>query len=332
MTAITPTYAHAYQSRCLTGRRFVVSHLKFRLSGTKGRYPNLPNSNRNKRKSNDLQGWAIYTDGKTHISEGETSAGWCAVARSPHSMFGPVITTEAHLAYAGARIHSNITAELSSITEAHSFLGPHCPVTRDNKLLLQIQLMLRFTMQHIYSHAQNLRNEFADHAAALGTFGQVSNQNIRTRWTHPSFHSNSLFVPCRNLGDFQQVLRNVRTAHLPAPKRLVRIILCSFLQRVCLWFVSVTVSVLLLVVGLLCLAQPMQTPLHSECLTLQWRHWTPLPPLPLLARPCSPFRTPMSTLAQSRSHMSMKPFWEESHFRATLRSIYNVTKLIFSIV
>ena len=47
-------------------------------------------------------------------------------------MFGPVVTTEAHLAYAVARIHSNNTAELSSIAEALSFLGPHGPVARDS--------------------------------------------------------------------------------------------------------------------------------------------------------------------------------------------------------
>ena len=47
-------------------------------------------------------------------------------------------------------------------------------------------------MQHIYSHAQNLGNECADHAAALGALGLVSNQNMHTRWTHPSFDSNSL--------------------------------------------------------------------------------------------------------------------------------------------
>ena len=39
-------------------------------------------------------------------------------------MFGPVVTTEAHLAFAGARVHSNNTAETSAIVEALSFLGP----------------------------------------------------------------------------------------------------------------------------------------------------------------------------------------------------------------
>ena len=57
------------------------------------------------------------------------------VPSSPHGrihvMFGPVVTTEAHLAYTGAKIHSNNTAEMSAIIEALSFLGPHGPVARD---------------------------------------------------------------------------------------------------------------------------------------------------------------------------------------------------------
>ena len=44
MTAITPTYAHAYQSLCLAGRLLVVPHQKFRLPAVKARYPNLPGS------------------------------------------------------------------------------------------------------------------------------------------------------------------------------------------------------------------------------------------------------------------------------------------------
>ena len=43
-------------------------------------------------------------------------------------MFGPVITTEAHLAFSGARTHSNNTAEMTAMIEALSFLGPHGPV------------------------------------------------------------------------------------------------------------------------------------------------------------------------------------------------------------
>ena len=38
-------------------------------------------------------------------------------------MFGSVVTTEAHLAFAGARIHSNNTAEMSAIIEALSLMS-----------------------------------------------------------------------------------------------------------------------------------------------------------------------------------------------------------------
>ena len=46
-------------------------------------------------------------------------------------MFGRVATTEAHLAFSGARTHSNNTAEMIAMIEALSFLGPHGPVAQD---------------------------------------------------------------------------------------------------------------------------------------------------------------------------------------------------------
>ena len=55
-------------------------------------------------------------------------------------MFGPVVTTEAHLAFSGARTHSNNTAEMTAMIEALSFLGPHGPVPR--RVLLTIRCML----------------------------------------------------------------------------------------------------------------------------------------------------------------------------------------------
>ena len=66
---------------------------------------------------------------------GETLAGWGVIARSPDgridTMFGPVITTEAHPAFSDARTHSNNTADLTAMIEALSFLGPRGPVARD---------------------------------------------------------------------------------------------------------------------------------------------------------------------------------------------------------
>ena len=48
-------------------------------------------------------------------------------------MFGPFVTTEAHLVFSGARKHSNNTAEMTSMIEAFSFLGPRGPVTHDEQ-------------------------------------------------------------------------------------------------------------------------------------------------------------------------------------------------------
>ena len=43
------------------------------------------------------------------------------------------VTTEAHLAYARAGLHSNNTAELSSVVGVLSCLGPNGPVARDSQ-------------------------------------------------------------------------------------------------------------------------------------------------------------------------------------------------------
>ena len=98
-------------------------------------------------------------------------------------MFGPVITTEVHLAFSGARSHSNNTSEITAMIEALSFLGPRGPVTHDEQSciyydsmngagiclgtvqarthvqlalacqqsLIHAQRRLRLTMQHVYA-------------------------------------------------------------------------------------------------------------------------------------------------------------------------------------
>ena len=50
-------------------------------------------------------------------------------------MFGPVITTEAHLAFSGARAQSNNTAEMTAMVEALSSLGARGPVARGSCML-----------------------------------------------------------------------------------------------------------------------------------------------------------------------------------------------------
>ena len=89
------------------------------------------------------------------------------------------------------------------------------------RLLLQVQLRLRLTLQHFHSHGQNVGNESADHAAALGSF--VSS---RTRTFvlvgHSSFDSLTLFEACRNQDEAIEVLRNARMTHALAPQVRVR--------------------------------------------------------------------------------------------------------------
>ena len=144
VTAITPAYAHAYQTICLAMHSPGVPHHSFRLPKPKSWYPYLPNDRSITRElGNDYHGWAIYTDGGTRVVDGEIFAGCGVISRSPRGrifvLFGPVITTEAHLAFSGARIHSNNTAEMTAMCEALSFLGPRGPVTHDEQ-----SLFLRF--------------------------------------------------------------------------------------------------------------------------------------------------------------------------------------------
>ena len=221
MTAITPAYAHAYQATCLSRRMPAIlvhayqatsltRHMpavprkNFHLPKPNARYPYLPDArSATRQRGNDFRFWAIYTHGSTSVVDGETFAGWSVIARSPHGridiIFGPVITTEAHLAFSGARTHSNNTAEMTAMIEALSFLGPCGPVARDansciyydskhavgvclgtiqarthvqlaltsQRSTLCAQHRLRLTMQHVYGHTGNLGNEGADHAAAL---------------------------------------------------------------------------------------------------------------------------------------------------------------------
>ena len=73
------------------------------------------------------------------------------------------------------------------------------------------ELKLRLTMQHEYGHSGNLGNECADHAAALGTFGLTSNNNIATRWIHYNFGAFACFDGCHNITEILKRLQRVRT-------------------------------------------------------------------------------------------------------------------------
>ena len=54
-------------------------------------------------------------------------------------------------------------------------------------------------MQHVCGHTGNLGNECADHAAALGTFGFVSNKNLSTRLFRYNFDTSACFGSCSKI-------------------------------------------------------------------------------------------------------------------------------------
>ena len=61
-------------------------------------------------------------------------------------MFGPVVTNEAHLAFCGARAHSNNTADMIAMIEALSFLGLHAlwPVMCSRAFIMILNTVLEF--------------------------------------------------------------------------------------------------------------------------------------------------------------------------------------------
>ena len=254
LMAVTPSYAHAYQNLCLTRRPYAISLPKIPLAFSQGQIPEL---------SKHPNHHAVFTDGGTLVSDGETTAGWGAVARSPDGrlcvMFGPVITTEA------PRLHTNNTAEPSGIIEALSFLGPAGPVARgsqarffyDSKhaahvcmgtmqtrtdvplaltsqqVLLPAHLRLRIAIEHVYSHGQNVSTACADHAAVLGAYGLISNQNINSRWVHSSFDSTTLFDAVEISRAFTQHENDAHACPTRPVQRLLKYLLPCFPVEFC---------------------------------------------------------------------------------------------------
>ena len=66
LTAITPSYLHAYQALCLTRCPSDILRRRFRLPVAKAKYSNLPNNRTSTRNKGDFfKAWAIFTDGGT---------------------------------------------------------------------------------------------------------------------------------------------------------------------------------------------------------------------------------------------------------------------------
>ena len=85
------------------------------------------------------RGWAIDFRWKVLASlmVKHLAGWWCDCTIPPWKnrchVWSPSVTTEANLAFSGAKTYSNNTAEMTAMIEALSFLGPHGPVARDEQ-------------------------------------------------------------------------------------------------------------------------------------------------------------------------------------------------------
>ena len=144
MTAITPAYAHAYRAICLARRPLDILCRRFRPPSAKAKTQTFPTSV-------PPLGIKVTTtkDGPcspmeeliplmaklqragaplpAHPMEDNTSCLVQSLPLRPTSL------------YAGARLHINNTAELSSIIEALSFLGTSGPVARGSHAFLRLK-------------------------------------------------------------------------------------------------------------------------------------------------------------------------------------------------
>ena len=83
--------------------------------------------------------------------------------------------------------------------------------------MIRVQHRLRLTMQHVHGHSGNLGNECADHAAALGTSGLTSNNNVITRWNHQNFDAVSYFDGCHYFHEILERLQRIRMEVVSRP-------------------------------------------------------------------------------------------------------------------
>ena len=136
MNALTPAYAHAYQTICLAMHLPSAPHHTFRLPKPKSGYSYFPNDRSITRElGNDYHGWSIFSDGGTRVVGGEIFAGWSVISLMGASLscLVPWLPPRLHLVFSGARSHSNNTAEMTAMFEALSFLGPRGPINDDEQ-------------------------------------------------------------------------------------------------------------------------------------------------------------------------------------------------------
>ena len=193
MTATTPTYAHACQSICLAGRPLVVHHQNFRLPASKARYRIFltPETQHMKKATTSKDGPFFFQMEVLASLRAKPQLGWapspallmeCFMSclaqlsqpkhisrmQAPDSIPTTPLNTRVSLRRFPSscpmaqwlvnhkRVSSTIPGTRPALAWALSNHARMSPWSSSSKrLLLQVQLRLRFTFQHIYSHAQN---------------------------------------------------------------------------------------------------------------------------------------------------------------------------------
>ena len=103
ITALTPAYARAFQNLCPVGHSDAISVRERQTLRSQGQFIGAYQMFAQLRAEvvMSLRVEPFFTDGGTHTNDGETTAGWTAITRSPlgsvTSCFGPVITAEKHM-------------------------------------------------------------------------------------------------------------------------------------------------------------------------------------------------------------------------------------------
>ena len=110
------------------------------------------------------------------------------------------------------QLTANNIGILANLPTNHTLVvGQHGLLATKSKSSQVQTIHTLLTMQHVYGHIGNLGNGCADHAAALGTLGLVSNHNLAARWVRHNFYTSACFGSCNNIGEVLEKSRNIRT-------------------------------------------------------------------------------------------------------------------------
>ena len=116
-------------------------------------------------------------------------------------MFGPVVTTEAHLAFSGTRTHSNNTAEMTAMIEAFSFLGSRGPVAHDEESRIFYDSM----------HAAGICLGTIQARTHVQLALACQQYNVASRWIRHNFDASESFDERHSISETLERLQHIRT-------------------------------------------------------------------------------------------------------------------------